>query len=85
MFCVCAAALSPRPTAGKARTGRAPDNRVLMTEGRVTLIDGILAAAVPFGLALNVAMGLWQAEPAAGYALACYAARGVREIFTGGH
>jgi hypothetical protein len=32
--------------AGKARTGRALDNPVLATEGRVTLIDGILAAAV---------------------------------------
>ena len=31
--------------AGKARTGRALGNPVLATEGRVTLIDGILAAA----------------------------------------
>jgi len=30
--------------AGKARTGRALDNPVLRTEGRVTAIDGILAA-----------------------------------------
>ena len=32
--------------AGKARTGRALGNPVLCTEGRVTLIDGILAVAV---------------------------------------
>jgi hypothetical protein len=32
--------------AGKARTGGALHNPVLATEGRVTLIDGILAAAV---------------------------------------
>ncbi len=32
--------------AGKARTGRALGNPVLRTEGRVTMIDGILAAAV---------------------------------------
>ena len=32
--------------AGKARTGRALDNPVLRTEGRVTTIDGILAVAV---------------------------------------
>ena len=37
--------------AGKARTGRALDNPVLRTEGRVTLIDGILATAVLLGLA----------------------------------
>jgi len=32
--------------AGKARTGAALGNPVLQTEGRVTMIDGILAAAV---------------------------------------
>ena len=36
--------------AGKARTGRALDNPVLSTEGRVTMVDGILAAAVLAGL-----------------------------------
>jgi divalent metal cation (Fe/Co/Zn/Cd) transporter len=35
--------------AGKARTGRALDNPVLRTEGRVTMIDGILAVAVLLG------------------------------------
>ena len=71
--------------AGKARTGRALGNPVLETEGRVTLIDGILAAAVLLGLALNAATGLWQADPAAGYVLVFYAAREVRGIFTAGH
>jgi hypothetical protein len=32
--------------AGKARTGRALGNHVLRGEGRVTMIDGILATAV---------------------------------------
>ena len=71
--------------AGKARTGRALDNLVLRTEGRVTLIDGILATAVLAGLALNAAAGWWQADPAAGYVLVYYAAREVREIFFTGH
>ena len=39
--------------AGKARTGRALDNPVLRTEGRVTMVDGILAAAVLAGLVLT--------------------------------
>jgi hypothetical protein len=39
--------------AGKARTGQALDNPVLRTEGRLTMIDGILAVAVLLGLALN--------------------------------
>ena len=34
---------------GKTRAGAALGNPVLATEGRVTLIDGILAAAVPGG------------------------------------
>ncbi len=71
--------------AGKARTGRALDNPVLRTEGRVTMIDGILAAAVLAGLALNAAAGWWWADPAAGFVLVYYAAREVREIFVPGH
>jgi divalent metal cation (Fe/Co/Zn/Cd) transporter len=43
--------------AGRARTGRALGNPVLMTEGRVTLVDGILAVAVLVGLVLNAAAG----------------------------
>jgi divalent metal cation (Fe/Co/Zn/Cd) transporter len=67
--------------AGKARTGRALGNPVLVTEGRVTVIDGILAVAVLLGLALNAVAGWWWADPAAGYVLVYYAAREVREIF----
>ncbi len=68
--------------AGKARTGRALGNPVLVTEGRVTMIDGILACAVLFGLILNAGFGWWWADPAAGYVLVFYAAREVREIFS---
>lgn len=64
--------------AAKNRTGRALGNAVLMTEARVTLVDGILAAAVLAGLALNAGLGWWWADPAAGYVLVCYAAREVR-------
>jgi divalent metal cation (Fe/Co/Zn/Cd) transporter len=71
--------------AGKARAGAALDNPVLRTEGRVTMIDGILAAAVLLGLALNTAAGWWWADPAAGYVLVWYAAREVREIFSAAH
>jgi divalent metal cation (Fe/Co/Zn/Cd) transporter len=68
---------------GKARAGAALGNPVLQAEGQVTLIDAILATAVLAGLALNAALGWWQADPAAGHVLACYAAREVRQIFAG--
>ena len=68
--------------AGKASTGRALDNPVLRTEGRVTMVDGILATAVLAGLALNTALGWWWADPAAGYVLVYYAVREARDIFT---
>ena len=71
--------------AGKTRTGRALDNPMLTTEGRVTLVDGILAAAVLAGLVVNAALGWWQANPAAGYVLVFYAAWEVRQIFIGDH
>jgi divalent metal cation (Fe/Co/Zn/Cd) transporter len=67
--------------AGKARTGRALDNPVLRTEGRVTLVDGLLAVAVLVGLVLNAGLGWWWADPAAGYVLVYYAAREARTIF----
>jgi divalent metal cation (Fe/Co/Zn/Cd) transporter len=70
---------------GKARTGAALDNPVLKTEGRVTLVDGLLAAAVLAGLALNTAFGWWWADPLAGYVLVYYAAREVREILSHQH
>jgi divalent metal cation (Fe/Co/Zn/Cd) transporter len=66
--------------AGKARTGAALDNPVLRTEGRVTLVDGLLAVAVLTGLVLNAAAGWWWADPLAGYVLAGYALREVRAI-----
>jgi divalent metal cation (Fe/Co/Zn/Cd) transporter len=71
--------------AGKARTGRALGNPVLATEGRVTLVDGILAVAVLAGLALNAATGWWQADPLAALVIVFYALRESREIFLGGH
>jgi divalent metal cation (Fe/Co/Zn/Cd) transporter len=40
-------------------TGRRLENPVLETESRVTVIDGALAAAVLFGVMLNVALGWW--------------------------
>jgi len=70
---------------GKARTGKALGNPVLSTEGRVTLVDGILATAVLAGLLLNALAGWWQADPAAGYVLVYYAARECRHIFRGEH
>ncbi|MFC5183515.1 cation transporter [Actinomadura harenae] len=71
--------------AGKARTGRALDDPVLNAEGRVTLIDGILATAVLLGLVGNAALGWWWADPLAGYVLVCYALREARETPFGHH
>jgi len=71
--------------AGKARTGRALGNTVLVTEGRVTLVDGILAVAVLAGLGLNAAAGWWQADPLAALVIVIYALRESRQIFLGGH
>jgi divalent metal cation (Fe/Co/Zn/Cd) transporter len=68
--------------AGKARTGAALDNPVLRAEGRVTLIDGMLATAVLLGLVANAALGWWWADPLAGYVLVYYAIREAGTIFT---
>lgn len=67
---------------GKRRTGRRLGNPVLQTEGRVTLIDGLLACAVLLGLALNATVGWWWADPLAGLVIVYYAIREAREIFS---
>jgi divalent metal cation (Fe/Co/Zn/Cd) transporter len=64
--------------AGKARTGAKLGNPVLQAEGRVTLIDGILATSVTAGLVLNALVGWWWADPLAGYVLLFYASREAR-------
>ena len=60
---------------GKGRTGAALGNPVLMTEGRVTLIDAYLAAAVLVGLLLNAALGWWWADPLAGFVIVFYSVK----------
>jgi divalent metal cation (Fe/Co/Zn/Cd) transporter len=60
---------------GKLRVGRALQNRVLQTEGRVTLVDGLLATAIVLGLLLNALIGWWWADPAAALVLVFYAVK----------
>ena len=54
---------------GKAATGRALGNRVLRTEARVTVIDGLLAVSVLVGLTLNAWFGWWWADPLAAFVI----------------
>jgi divalent metal cation (Fe/Co/Zn/Cd) transporter len=61
--------------AGKSRTGDALENRVLQTEARVTVIDGLLAVSVLCGLVLNAAAGWWWADPLAGFVIVYYGLR----------
>jgi divalent metal cation (Fe/Co/Zn/Cd) transporter len=61
--------------AGKRATGRALGNRVLQTEARVTVIDGLLATAVLIGLILNATLGWWWADPAAAFVIVYYGMR----------
>jgi divalent metal cation (Fe/Co/Zn/Cd) transporter len=60
----------------KSRTGRALGNEVLLTEGRVTFVDAVLATAVLVGLTLNALLGWWWADPLAGFVIVLY---GVKE------
>jgi divalent metal cation (Fe/Co/Zn/Cd) transporter len=62
--------------AGKTRTWKELGNPVLVTEGRVTLVDAVLA-----GLILNATAGWWWADPIAALVIVCYALREAREIF----
>lgn len=65
----------------KTRTGRALDNPVLCTEGRVTMIDGLLAVAVLVGVLLDTVLGWWWADPLASLVIVFYAVREAIVIF----
>lgn len=65
---------------GKSVVGRALGNAVLVAEGRVTLVDGLLAVAVLIGTSLDAALGLWWADPVAGLVLVGYGAREARHL-----
>jgi divalent metal cation (Fe/Co/Zn/Cd) transporter len=69
--------------AGKDRTGRALENPVLRTEGRVTFVDGMLATAVLAGLVLNAGLGWWWADPLAGYVILVYGLQEGRAALAG--
>ena len=66
---------------GKSRIGAKLGNAVLCAEGRITLIDGILAVAVLCGLVLNALLDWWWADPAAAYVLLIFVVREARETF----
>jgi divalent metal cation (Fe/Co/Zn/Cd) transporter len=65
----------------KVRTGHQLGSPVLASEGKVTLVDGLLATAVLVGLLLNAALGVRWADPAAGFVIVFYGLKEAREIF----
>ncbi len=67
---------------GKAITGDALGNRVLQTEARVTIIDGLLAVAILTGLLLNATLGWWWADPLAAFIIVYYGFREGRAALT---
>ncbi len=60
---------------GKRRVGHLLANQVLITEARVTFVDGVLATAVLVGLGLNAVLGWWWADPTAGLLIVVYGAK----------
>ena len=66
---------------GKHITGRQLGNPVLMTEARVTLVDGYLAAAVLVGVGFNSAFGWWWADPVSGLVIVYYGFREAGEAW----
>ena len=60
---------------GKRVTGQKLKNEVLLTEGKVTLVDAYLAGAVLLGLVLNALFGWWWADPLASLVIVYYGFR----------
>jgi divalent metal cation (Fe/Co/Zn/Cd) transporter len=59
----------------KYRVGDQLQSHVLMTESRVTFVDGLLATFVVAGLAANALLGWWWADPASAFVIVVYSVR----------
>ncbi len=70
---------------GKNATGQALGNPVLIKEGKVTLVDAMLAAAVLAGLLVNAVAGWWWADPLAGMVIVYYGIKEGREALGESH
>ena len=57
---------------GKRIVGTKLNNPVLLTEGRVTMVDAYLAGSVLIGLVLNALFAWWWADPLAGLVIVFY-------------
>ncbi len=67
---------------GKRWTGARLGNKVLLTEARVTVIDGALAASVLLGVALNTGLNWWWADPVASLVILVYGVREARHAWS---
>jgi len=61
--------------ASKRRTGLQLESQILVTESRVTFVDGLLAATVLAGLVANAALGWWWADPVSAFVIVGYSVR----------
>ena len=67
---------------GKRRTGLALDNRPLVANASMTLIDGCLAAGILFALVADRLVGWWWADPLAAGVVGLVALNEARENWT---
>ncbi|MEO7364177.1 MAG: cation transporter [Candidatus Saccharimonadales bacterium] len=68
---------------GKFKVGKKINNPVLLTEGKVTLIDAYVAGAILIGITLNATLGWWWADPIAGLVIVYYGLKEARNAWFG--
>lgn len=67
---------------GKSTLGSKLKNPILITEGKVTVVDAYLAASIMIGLLLNAIFGLWWADPVSALIIVYYGIKEGRAAFT---
>ena len=66
----------------KERVARSLDSRALQADSTQTTLCTYLSAFLLVGLAANALLGWWWADPLAGIAIAIFAAKEGRELWT---
>ena len=81
LYLISAAVVMFGLSAAKRRVAHRLDSAPLLSEAKLTMLDGVLAAGTAAGLGLNITVGWWWADPLTALVVALVCVSEARENF----